>query len=105
MVFEIASSSGGPSFRWERAFGINVGGDEFVWVLPNTPSAKARQICERLQENLAEHDWSSLLEDVPLTVSVGIAQVEDLDSLEKLMGRADSNLFKAKKTGRSQIGA
>lgn len=79
-----------------------LGGDEFVWVLPNTSAARARQICDRLQSNLQEYDWSSLLEDLPLTVSIGIAEVEDLDSLEKLMGRADSSLVKAKKSGRGQ---
>lgn len=81
-----------------------LGDDEFVWMLPNTVASKARDICERLQVNLAQHDWSSLLEDIPLTVSIGVAQVEDLDTLEKLMGRADSNLFKAKQSGTSQIG-
>jgi diguanylate cyclase (GGDEF)-like protein len=79
-----------------------LGGDEFVWILPNTTATRARQICDRLQTNLQEHDWTSLLEDLPLTVSIGIAEVEDLDTLEKLMGRADSNLFKAKKSGRGQ---
>lgn len=79
-----------------------LGGDEFVWVLPNTTAVRARQICDRLQNNLQEYDWSSLLEDQPLTVSIGIAEVEDLDSLENLMGRADANLSKAKKSGHGQ---
>lgn len=78
-----------------------IGGDEFVWVLPNTTAKRAEQICDRLQENLGQHDWSSLLEDLPMTVSVGIAEVEDLDTLEKLLGRADANLIKAMKSGRN----
>jgi diguanylate cyclase (GGDEF)-like protein len=82
-----------------------LGGDEFVLVLPNTPLIRARQICERLRSNLEKHDWSSLLPGTIVSASIGMAEAQEYDTLEKLMDRADANLFRAKKSGRNQIQA
>jgi diguanylate cyclase (GGDEF)-like protein len=82
-----------------------LGGDEFVIVFPNTPLTKARQLCERLKQNLDKHDWAALLPGLPVTVSIGMAEAAENDSLEKLMDRADQNMHKAKASGRNQIQA
>lgn len=82
-----------------------LGGDEFVIVFPNTPLTKARQLCERLRQNLEKHDWTVLLPGLPITVSIGMAEAVENDSLERLMDRADQNMHKAKASGRNQIHA
>lgn len=82
-----------------------LGGDEFVIMLPNTPLLKARQISERLRNSMERHDWSSLIPGASITVSIGMAEAQQYDTIEKLMDRADANLFRAKKGGRNQIQA
>lgn len=82
-----------------------LGGDEFVIVLPNTALIRARQISERLRNSMESHDWSSLLPGASITISIGMAEAHEYDTIDKLMDRADSNLFKAKKGGRNQIQA
>lgn len=82
-----------------------LGGDEFVILLPNTPMLRARQISERLRNSMERFDWETLLPGKTITVSIGMAEAQDFDTIEKLMDRADKNLFKAKKGGRNQIHA
>lgn len=82
-----------------------LGGDEFVIMLPNTPMVRARQISERLRNSMEKHDWSSLIPGAAITISIGMAEAQEYDNIEKLMDRADSNLFRAKKGGRNQIQA
>jgi|GEM_PF-744220 len=82
-----------------------LGGDEFVIVLPNTPIVKGHQICERLRNLMEGYDWSSLLPGATITCSIGMAEAQNYDTIEKLMDRADANLFRAKKGGRNQIQA
>jgi len=82
-----------------------LGGDEFVIMLPNTPMVKARQISERLRNSMEQYDWSSLIPGATITISIGMAEAQEYDNIEKLMDRADSNLFRAKKGGRNQIQA
>jgi len=80
-----------------------LGGDEFVIMFPNTPVQKARQICERLTRNIEGHDWLSLFPGVVPTLSIGMADASDGDTVENLIERADANLQKAKRDGRNQI--
>jgi diguanylate cyclase (GGDEF)-like protein len=80
-----------------------IGGDEFVIVFPNTTVAKATVLGERLRQNLNAHDWSALLPEQNVTVSMGVAQAVAGDTLEQLLERADQNLHKAKTGGRDQI--
>jgi diguanylate cyclase (GGDEF)-like protein len=82
-----------------------LGGDEFVIMLPNTSMLKARQISERLRNSMEKHDWASLIPGATITISIGMAEAQEYDTIEKLMDRADSNLFRAKKGGRNQIQA
>jgi diguanylate cyclase len=76
-----------------------------VIMLPNTPMVKARQISERLRNSMEQYDWSSLIPGATITISIGMAEAQEYDNIEKLMDRADSNLFRAKKGGRNQIQA
>ncbi|MES2604182.1 MAG: GGDEF domain-containing protein [Pseudomonadota bacterium] len=80
-----------------------IGGDEFVIVFPNTTAAKALQLGERVRQNLSSHDWSALLPDLNITISMGVAEAVSGDTLEQLLARADENLHKAKEGGRDQI--
>lgn len=83
-----------------------VGGEEFVVVLPNVTLADALAVGERLR---AAFEGSALIvgdEDgdlaLSLTLSIGITQRHERDTLKTLMVRADSALYRAKETGRNR---
>jgi len=75
------------------------GGEEFVIVMPQTDLAGAAISAERLRKKIAAN-CSHL---APVTVSMGIATVNDDDDAEGLMTRADEALYQAKNDGRNCV--
>ena len=82
-----------------------IGGEEFIIVLPNTDAFTAEKIGERLRRSVASKSFMvggpSL---VPVTISAGLASLSGMDdTLEKLLKRADSALYRAKREGRNRV--
>jgi diguanylate cyclase (GGDEF)-like protein len=90
-----------------RAFDIvgRWGGDEFAILLPETPSAKAPQVAERLRGAI-ERTVVDLEMHSPLhfSVSIGCASrnAKD-DNLNTLLNLADKALYDAKRTGHNRV--
>ncbi len=81
------------------------GGDEFVFVLPNTGLADASILAERFRQRLEEEPpMSATGEAISLTVSLGVVEW-DLDTMTgpaSLIDLADRALYAAKAAGRNQ---
>lgn len=78
-----------------------MGGDEMAILMPDTPMNESFSKAERLRERVAREPV--LLEDasapVPLTISCGVASVENAtEGGDDLVRRADTSLYEAKKT-------
>jgi diguanylate cyclase (GGDEF)-like protein len=71
------------------------GGEEFIIVLPGTELAGGTTFAERMRAIVARSST--------LTVSAGVAMVEDGDDLKMLLTRADSALYAAKAAGRNCV--
>ena len=81
---------------------VRMGGDEFVLVLDNTDRYNARILAERLCKSVDELDiWADV--KTKLGISIGLAQLEEGESLEKWLDRADDILYHAKDAGRSRV--
>jgi len=79
-----------------------IGGEEFAILLPETDFKHGAQVAEKLRAAIAalliEHESRR----IPLTVSIGVAEVgNDLDAAFRL---ADERLYSAKHQGRNRIG-
>jgi len=81
------------------------GGEEFCVILPYTHGAGARLAAERLLKILAETSMPEEDgEELPnITVSIGVASLQDGERWESLIKRADDALYKAKKNGRNRV--
>ncbi len=81
------------------------GGEEFVVLLPGSPLEGAAQVAERLREAIAGHSLESADgESIRWTMSIGVAILGDEhDSLDDLIRRADTALYRAKALGRNRI--
>lgn len=81
---------------------VRMGGDEFVLVLDNTDQFNARILAERLCSAVDKLDiWADV--KTKLGISIGLAQLEDGESLHEWLDRADDILYHAKSNGRSQV--
>ena len=75
------------------------GGDEFLLILPQTPSNIALGVTERLCQ--AVSNLSMVTGSIPLTLSIGITEAVLEDDAVTLIARADKALYQAKSDGRN----
>lgn len=79
------------------------GGDEFLIVLPDTPSAGAQQVAESLRQRMGSLAIVSCGKTIGVTVSVGIATAGPAEpGIAGLIERADTALYRAKRGGRNR---
>jgi diguanylate cyclase len=79
------------------------GGEEFLLVLPETPSQSAAQMLDRLRIIIAELDWSAFSPGMRVTMSAGVATLRADESSDTFLARADNALYAAKAQGRNRI--
>ena len=80
---------------------VRWGGEEFVILLRSTDESGAHLFAERVRQTVQD-DLGHVLPFF-LTISIGLAQYQDNDTLEKLVDRADRALYQAKQTGRNRV--
>lgn len=82
------------------------GGDEFLLCLPNADLRAAWAIIERLRLKIAKSRIAVRKgEEIAITLSVGIASLEQDTGAEAALERADSALYAAKRNGRNRVHA
>jgi diguanylate cyclase len=79
------------------------GGEEFLLVLPDTPSDSAAPILDRLRAIIADLDWSAFSPGMQVTISAGVATLRRDENPDTFLARADSALYTAKARGRNRI--
>jgi diguanylate cyclase (GGDEF)-like protein len=91
---------GEPAF-----FAARVGGDEFVLLLRGTTERKAEAFAHAVFSELAM-PFEACGRSVSLSASIGIALLRGVpESAEALLSRADTAMYAAKSSGRSQVRA
>jgi diguanylate cyclase (GGDEF)-like protein len=81
-----------------------VGGEEFAIMLPETTEAATIQFAERLRRLAHDCTVTANDEEIPVTISIGIAGASIRTSgIESLMRDADQALYQAKRSGRDRI--
>ena len=84
---------------------IRWGGEEFLFVFPETALVQAGAIVERFRTQLAAHPVEVAAGEgpVPVTISGGLSEIAAGDTLEELVARADKGLYAAKGSGRNRL--
>jgi diguanylate cyclase (GGDEF)-like protein len=86
-------------------FVARMGGEEFLLVLPGTEVADATAHLDGVRRAIRCFDWAELTRGVPVTVSIGMAGLQDLPTPTQasLLSTADRHLYVAKHAGRDRV--
>lgn len=76
------------------------GGDELMILLPNTKQRDAYNIGVKLCNHIENRRYN---DEIYCTISLGVAQYKESESLITLIRRADEALYKAKELGRNRV--
>lgn len=76
------------------------GGEEFMLLLPECDLAHATDIAERIRKCFA---GTTFQQAQALTVSIGVSQARNNDTLDTLCVRVDEALYDAKQSGKNKV--
>ena len=83
----------------KRSFG-RYGGEEFIAVLPNSALQGAERVAERVRRIIYEQAFREIY---TISVSVGVAQYQQGETIPQLLTRTDDALYQAKSDGRNRV--
>lgn len=86
----------------EVDFFCRYGGEEFVALMPETESATALAVLEKVRDAIANAAFNYKEQPMSITLSVGLTEFKTNDSLESAFERADQALYIAKSNGRNR---
>ena len=84
--------------RLDRLF--RMGGDEFVLFLPDTRGLDAATVAEELRGSVV---GARLLNAAPVSVSIGVSELQANESADAWVKQADDALYRAKNDGRNRV--
>ena len=73
-----------------------IGGDEFGILLENAGEDKARDTAARLGDTICNCEFRHERQEVPLSVTIGIAMIAKNDTVADVMARADAEMYRGK---------
>jgi len=79
------------------------GGEEFLFILPDTLAINANIFAEKIQAILQQHLVRFESATIKVTVSMGIEQFNENQSIDEAINNADKYLYQAKNAGRNQV--
>jgi diguanylate cyclase (GGDEF)-like protein len=95
---KFVSLVGSRARRFDRLF--RIGGEEFMLFLPDTPGSGALTLANDICGLISKADF---IEDRPVTVSIGLSELQTGDTIDDWMRHGDNALYAAKENGRNQV--
>ena len=79
------------------------GGEEYLVLLNNCSLAQAVEVADNLRNAVERHDFGLPEPQLPVTISLGVAEYRPDESESAFFSRADSALYQAKQGGRNGV--
>jgi diguanylate cyclase (GGDEF)-like protein len=83
------------------------GGEEFVVLLPQARLKDARRVADELRQAVWDYGQEAAAEysGMPVSVSIGVTEMQPSDTAAAMIARADAALYRAKNAGRNRVEA
>lgn len=78
------------------------GGEEFLLILPETTINEAEVVVDKLRHMIEKCRFHFKKVPVPITVSCGVAEFQQHNTIQQVFDRADEAMFLAKRRGRNR---
>ncbi len=82
---------------------VRYGGDEFLIILPGTSSAGALIVVNRIKETVGSWSGENNLQGVALSVSIGVSEWREGESLDLVLNRSDQQMYSEKNNNVAQF--
>ncbi|MCD6586338.1 MAG: GGDEF domain-containing protein [Desulfobacteraceae bacterium] len=79
------------------------GGEEFIIIMSGTDTKGAEEGAYRIKNNIENLKFPGFSDSFRMTISTGIATYQPVESIDDLIARSDSAMYKAKSMGRNQV--
>lgn len=87
----------------ETDFIARYGGEEFAILLEGTTGRNAVNVAEKIRSHIEHLGFHAQQQPVPITLSIGVADLHRGDDPDSLFARADAALYRAKADGRNCV--
>ena len=78
------------------------GGEEYLFLLPETNGNQAMQLAEKLRRKIEATQYNQNDKTFSVTISIGLHQIISTNTINQAITKADTNLYKAKEQGRNR---
>lgn len=79
------------------------GGEEFLILFKDYNADNAKELTERIRKAVSTHDFNFNNSKINITMTFGISQYTEGDTLDEVIKRADNALYEGKKAGRNTV--
>jgi diguanylate cyclase (GGDEF)-like protein/PAS domain S-box-containing protein len=85
----------------ESDYIFRIGGEEFIILLDETQIDKAKLVSKKIKDSI-EYDLKTI-KDRTITISIGLTEVKENETIDDLYKRVDKLLYKSKNEGKNKI--
>ena len=79
-----------------RDVAARLAGDEFVVLIDDADAATVAELVGRIEQAVDDFDWDAIAPGLKVSVSIGVSQAIEGDTVESLMHRSDKSMYAAK---------
>jgi len=87
----------------EVDYAARFGGEEFVCLIVNADLKKAEKVTERICSGLANFNFSDIAPSLNATVSIGVSNFKQFNTIQETLMSADNRMYRAKQLGRNRV--
>ena len=91
-----------PELR-EIDYFARIGGEEFLFVLPLVHQEQAKDIANRIRNQVQNASFDEVAPGLKITISFGVSGHQSPEKIEATLARVDAALYAAKRRGRNQV--